>query len=146
MIASVVYDIAKKTNFNWVTDDIRVLLIGGTSLPDTAFAPALSTVAAILAVSGVTELNATNYARQTTTRSETQDDANTRADHAISAAVTWTALGGAANDTIQATLYYKYVAGGDANCIPIALARLTTPLSTNGSNIVQNAGDIMRTA
>lgn len=143
---AVTYNTGKGTGIAFASDDLRILLLGGSSVPAGAYAPTIATVAALLAVSGCTELVATNYARKSTTRTETIDQNNNRAADAVSVDVTWTALGGAANDTIRAIVVYKYVAGGDANCIPICYMDLSSPLTTNGSDVVYTAQDVVRRA
>ena len=144
-MANVVYNLAKKTDINWATADIRVLLLGGASVPAGARDPDLTNIAALLAVPGTSELNATNYARKTTTRTDTADNTNDRGNQAISAAVTWTALGGATNDTIRAAVFYVFNAS-DSAAVPYCYADLTTAVPTNGSDVTINAGDIVRTA
>lgn len=144
-MATTVFNIAKKTDINWATDDIRVLILGGASVPAGCHEPDLATVAAVLAIGGASELSATNYARKATTRTDTADNTNNRANQALSVAVTWTALGGASNDTMRAALFYKEGANDGAR-IPIALCDLTSPLTTNGGDVTLNTGDIMRTA
>ncbi len=144
-MAQVIYNIAKKTDINWATDDIRVLLLGGTSMPAGCVDPDLATVAAVLAVSGAAELSATNYARKTTTRTDTADNVNDRANQAVSAAVVWTALGGASNDTIRGYLFYKYNAS-DSSAIPIVGESFATGVPTNGTDVTLPAQDIIRTS
>lgn len=144
-MAQVVYNIAKKTDINWASDDIRCLLLGGASVPAGAKDPDLATVAAILAVSGTNELSATNYARKTTTRTDTADNTNDRANQAISADIVWTALGGASNDTVRGVLFYKEGAN-DAARIPISYHDYGTPIPTNGGDHSIPAGDIIRTS
>lgn len=139
------FNIAKKMEINWSTDDIRCLVLGGASVPAGCHEPDLTTVAAVLAIGGASELSATNYTRKTTTRTDTSDNTNNRANHALSANVTWTALGGVANDTMRSILYYKEGANDTAR-IPIALCDLTLTLTTNGGDVTLQAGDVMRTA
>jgi hypothetical protein len=144
-MADVVYNLAKKTNIDWATADIRALLLGGASVPAGARDPDLTNVAALLAVSGTTEVNATNYVRKTTTRTDTANNTDNRGDQAISAAITWSAIGGALNDTIRAVVFYVYNAS-DASAVPYSYHDLSTPVPTNGSDFTINAGDIVRTA
>ena len=144
-MAQVVYNLAKKTDINWATADIRVLLLGGASVPAGARDPDLTNITALLAVSGCTELVATNYVRKTSTRTDTANNTDDRGDQAISAAITWTALGGATNDTVRAAVFYVYNVS-DASAIPYCYADLTTAVPTNGSDFTINAGDIVRTA
>ena len=142
-MTQVVYNVGKKSDINWATADIRVLLLGGTSMPAGCLDPDLATVAAVLAVSGAAECNATNYARKTTTRTDTADNTNDRANQALSAAVTWTALGGATNDTVRGYLFYLYNAS-DSSAIPIMAESLAAGIPTNGTNLVMAAQDYIR--
>ncbi len=144
-MSNTAFNIAKKMEINWATADIRILVLGGASVPAGCHEPDLATVAAVLAISGAAELSATNYARKTTTRTDTADNANNRANHALSAAVTWTALGGASNDTMRAILYYVEGASDSAR-IPIALCDLSATLTTNGGDVTLSTQDVMRTA
>lgn len=143
-MTATVYNLGKKTDFNWATADIRALVLGGASVPVGCHDPDLTTVAAVLAVSGAAELTATNYARKTTTRTDTADNANNRANQALSATVTWSSLGGATNDTMRSILYYIEGANDSAR-VPIALCDLATPLTTNGGDVTLQTGNIMQT-
>jgi hypothetical protein len=143
-MTTTVFNVAKKTDYNWATADIRVLVLGGASVPAGCHNPDLATVAAVLGISGANELNATNYTRKTSTRTDTTDNTNDRANQATSATITWAALGGAVNDTMRALLWYIEGAN-DAARIPLCLADLTATLTTNGSGVDLPAGDVMRT-
>lgn len=86
------------------------------------------------------ELVATNYTggyggagRKSTTVTLQTNDTSNRVDIALSN-VTWTALGGATNDTIGGVILVYETGGSDSTSIPIAFFDLTdTP--TNGSDI-----------
>ena len=86
------------------------------------------------------ELVCTNYTgnyggsgRKTATATLQTNDTSNRVDIAI-ANLTWTALGGATNDTIGGAILCYETGGSDATAIPIAFFDLTdTP--TNGSDI-----------
>jgi hypothetical protein len=145
-MAQVIYNNAKRSDINLATADIRCLLLGGASVPAGCLNPDLDTVAAVLAVSGANELNATNYARKTTTRTDTVDDANDRSNVALSASVVWTALGGALNDTVRAVLFYTEGGGSDATRVPVSIHEYVTPIPTNGGDHTIPTGDIIRTA
>lgn len=91
-------------------------------------------------VSGFTtlgEISATSYVRKTlASLAVNQDDPNLRAEFDV-ADVTWTAIGGASNDTIGAFLLIKFVTN-DADSIPIAYidnAGSSFAQATNGSDI-----------
>ncbi len=144
-MALVIYNIANKTDINWATADIRVLLLGGTSVPAGCLDPDLTNVAAILAVSGAAELIATNYARKATTRTDTQDDVNNRANQALSVSVLWENLGGTINGTIRGHLFYVYNAA-DASAIPILAESYAVGVLTDGTDVILPAQDVIRTA
>jgi hypothetical protein len=144
-VALVIYNVANKTNINWATADIRVLLFGGTSVPAGCLDPDLTNVAAILAVSGAAELTATNYARKATTRTDTQDDVNNRANQALSVSVLWENLGGTINGTIRGYLFYVYNAA-DASAIPILAESFAVGVLTDGTDVILPAQDVIRTA
>ena len=143
-MAQIVYNIAKKSDINLATADIRCLLLGGASVPVGCLNPDLATVAAVLAVSGTNEVAATNYARKTTSRTDTVDNTNDRSNTALSAAITWTALGGVLNDTVRAVLFYVE-GGSDAARVPISIHEYASPIATNGGDHTIPTGDIIRT-
>jgi hypothetical protein len=89
-------------------------------------------VAAILA-SGSTECDATNYARKTgLTGTITVDDTNDRVDVDIPDQ-TWTALGGASNNTLTKLIIAYQEAAADANRIP--LTHHDFAVTTDGSDV-----------
>jgi len=139
-----------KTNFVsgsliWTTDDIRVGLLSGASVPAGALNPDLNDVAGLLAVSGVVECAATNYARKTTSsRTATKDVANDRANLTF-ANLTWASLGGAVNETIRALFVYKEGASDAARTL-ISVHEMT-PTPTNGGDFsVNTPNDVLRLA
>jgi hypothetical protein len=130
-MADFTFNILKGTilsTINLASDDIRVMLLGTVLVEGT--------VQDADTISGITidEITtATNYVRKAlASEAVTTDDTNNRG--AFDAAdVTWTALGGAANDTIEAALIYKHVTN-DTDSIPlIHLDLASTP--TNGGDI-----------
>ena len=133
-MASLVYTRAKKNiadgTIDLDTHDIRVALLkvaASTSCDTEADAATIS------AFTTLGELVATNYVRKALAdEAVNEDTANDRAEFDATD-VTWTALGGAANDTIGAALIFKFVTN-DADSIPIAYIDLTdTP--TNGGDV-----------
>jgi len=137
-----------KTDFvsgalNWVSDDIRVGLITGASVPGGALDPDLNDVAGLLAVSGVAECAATNYARKTTSsRSATKDTVNDRVNMDF-ANLTWTSLGGAVNETVRAAFVYKEGASDAARRL-IAVFELTATPTNGGDFTVNTPNDVIR--
>jgi hypothetical protein len=93
----------------------------------------LDTVAAVLASGSTAEANFTNYARKTlagvaATVNDSTDSVKVDCDD-----VTFTAAGGATNNTTTDVLIYEEVAGGDANCIPLVL--LDAVFTTDGNDV-----------
>jgi len=135
-MASMIFDVASdgiaKGSIDWEGDtDIRVMLLSGNGVPDKANA----TVSAVLGESDVSELSATNYARQTmanksitTTGGKTLFDADN---------VDFTDIGGASNDEATGALIYKGTTDpqDDSTNIPIAYIAFTTPRTTNGGTL-----------
>ncbi len=72
--------------------------------------------------------------RLTTTVVTTEQTANNRVV-CIFQDKTWTAIGGASNDTLEAALVLKEVST-DADSFPIAYLEFTSTLVTNGSDIL----------
>lgn len=139
------YRIAKD---GWANLDLRVGLIGnsGGSLPAGAYATTLDTVSDLLAVSGVTECNATNYTRKAlASETNTEDDGNNRTDLELGTAITWIALGGAANDTLRALFFYAEAGSSatDATRDLICVIPITA-LPTNGGDVTLPTGDVIR--
>lgn len=133
-MASFVYTRAKKNiadgTIDLDTHDIRVLLVkvAASTTTDTE-----EDVATISAFTTLGELVATNYVRKALANEAVNEDTvNNRAEFDADD-VTWTALGGAANDTIGAALIFKFVTD-DTLSTPIAYIELTdTP--TNGGDV-----------
>lgn len=121
------------------TNDIRVMLLG-TALVEGTVQDA-DTISAIT----LDEITATNYARKSLTETVTTDDTNNRGVFDATD-VTWTSLGGAVNDTIEAALIFKFVTN-DTDSVPlIHLDLATTP--TNGGDITlqfNSAGILLAT-
>lgn len=127
----------------WDSDDIRVGLLTGASVPAGALDPDLNDVAGLLAVSGATECAATNYARKTTSsRTVTKDTANDRANLDF-ANITWTALGGAVNETVRAAFVYKE-GGSDALRRLISVHELTATPTNGGDFTLNTPNDVIR--
>lgn len=111
--------------------NLRILLLKAVDTDATM--KDVDTITALLATAA-DEADATNYARATAlTTSVTSNDTDDRGDIAISADVTFTALGGASNNTIEAAVLYKFVTN-DGDSIPIAFYDINPGVPTNGSN------------
>lgn len=114
---------------NLATADLRMALLNENSTAGSE--PAAATLSAF---SDLSEIEATNYARKAlANETVTQDDVNNQvvidADNP-----TWTALGGAANDTITAALVYVHTGADSAN-VPLYYIELNSALPTNGSDV-----------
>lgn len=114
------------------TGTLRMLLLKTTAAG--AFDPDLDTVAALLAVGSVAECDFTNYTRKTLASvTRTVDDTNNRV--AFDAAdVTWTAAGGATNNTPAAAVIYLFVTN-DSDSVPLSYH------DTNFGSVATNGGD-----
>lgn len=113
------------------TDDIRIMLVktSYTENPDHTFVddgsandPASH------------EIVATNYVRKAlASETVTVDNTNDRAEF-DAADVTWTALGGATNDTVQGAVVYRHNAADSAAEL-ICFIEFSSPFPTNGSDL-----------
>lgn len=103
---------------------------------DTAVEVAdLNTVTDLIVTSGCTECDFTNYARKNLSRTNwAEDDANDRVQ-AVAAAVTWTAAGGASNNTILGAFFY------DATTDTNDTTRLLISVDWFASGVPTNGGD-----
>lgn len=122
-------------DFREAGDDIRIMLIKVKASTTT------DTEKDKVTISGFTtlgEVAATNYVRKAiANQAVNQDDPNLRAEF-DGDDITFTALGGALNDTIGAILVFKFVTN-DADSIPIAYidnAGSDFSVPTNGGNVV----------
>lgn len=113
------------------TDTLKILLLKSTY----TFDPDQTDVTTLAA----SECDATNYTggfggsgRKTATITSAQDNANNEYHWAI-ADLTWTALGGASNNTLGGAALIKEVTN-DAGSIPIAFFSFT-PFTTNGGDV-----------
>lgn len=115
------------------THDIRVLLVSTATTADTEFEAEF-----LSSFTSLDEVSATNYVRKAVTgEAINQDLTNNRAEFDF-ADVTWTALGGAANDTIQGAVVFRFVTN-DADSPAICFldnAGASFNLTTNGSDVV----------
>ena len=134
-------------SIDWVNDTIKILLLDAATYtydPDHDF---VSTVVA----SGA-EISATNYTgghagagRKTlASKAVNEDDTNNRAT-LTGTIPTWTALGGASNDTVGAAVIFKEGANDGAS-EAIAYYNINPDVPTNGSDFSLSAtGNILIT-
>ena len=134
-MASLVYN-AAKANFltgtiDLDTDDIRILLVKTTYTEDDAHTFVDDGSANDPASH---EIVATNYVRKAlASEAVTVDQTNNRAEF-DAADVTWTALGGATNDTIKGAVVYENNAADTAAAL-ICFIDFPSDLPTNGSDV-----------
>lgn len=125
---------------------LKMLLLKTTAAG--AFSPDIDTVAALLAVGSVAECDFTNYSRKTLASvTSTEDDTNDRAN--IDAAnITWTAAGGALNNTPAAAVIYDATTDtSDSTRILVAYYDTNFgSVATNGGDYTVNITDFLRLA
>lgn len=113
-------------------DDIRVLLV------KVAASTTCDTEVNAQTISGFTtlgEISATNYVRKALASEVVNTDTSNNRAEFDAADVTWTALGGASNDTIGGYVIYKHVTN-DTDSIPILYNEFASSQATNGGDIV----------
>ena len=99
----------------------------------------LNTVNDLLATTGSTECDFTNYVRKNLTRTNAaEDDTNDRVN-LVAAAVTWTAAGGATNNTVLGLFVY------DATTDTNDTTRQLISVDWFASGITTNGGDLTYT-
>ena len=146
-MAQVVYNIAKSRmasgDLDLNTDTLGMLLLKTTAAG--ASNPDVDDIAELLAVSGVAECDFTNYVRKTFTATVTVDNTNDRAN-VDAANITWTAAGGATNNTPVAAVIYEDGAS-DAARFPIGYYDTNFgSVATNGGDFTVNIADFLRIA
>jgi hypothetical protein len=122
--------------------DIRALVIAGASVPGGAQDPDLNFVSELLAVSGVVEAAATNYARQDLAGVALAEDDSGDRTTLTATAPTINSVG--AGETWRAVAYYIEGANDAARTL-IALDTPASTLPTNGGNITLPALSIITT-
>lgn len=136
-MADFVFNIAKGAASEKVRDGATVLgvLLLKTAETDNTLKD-YDDLAALLAAGGGTanvEANATNYARKTgITATLTVDDTNDRVDLDIPDQ-TWTALGGATNNTLVKLIIYYQDAAADSTRVPLTSHDFA--ITTDGSDV-----------
>jgi hypothetical protein len=118
--------------------DVRMALI---KVPGSTTTDTEKDKATLSAFTTLGELVATNYVRKALAAEDVvQDNGNNRAEFMVTTPITWTSLGGGANDTIGAVLVYCHVTN-DADSWPIAYidnAGASFGITTNGSDFSVN--------
>lgn len=130
----------------WTGMDIGVGLLGnmGGSVPAGVHDPDLDTVSGLLAISNVAEVNATNYVRkQASSLSIAEDDINDRVNLDL-ASITWSTLGGGANDTIRCVFFYApYGSGTDSTRDLIGIWDIPATTTNGGDFVVNTPNDVI---
>lgn len=133
------FNIAKGKWAQWITDDptlVTVLLLKANEA-DSVLSD-YDDVAALLAASGNTEADATNYARKTgVTATLSLDDANDEITVSIPDQ-TWTNLGGAVNNTLTKVIIAYQSGTGDAGLVPISHHDFSH--TTDGNDVTAKIG------
>lgn len=147
-MAQTVFNVAKARIANGSLDldtsGLSMLLLKTTAAG--AYNPDLDTVSALLAVGGVAECDFTNYVRKSLgTVTVTEDDTNDRAN-VDAANITWTAAGGATNNTPVAAVIYQDGASDAARYLVGYYDTNFGSTATNGGDFTINISDFLRLA
>jgi hypothetical protein len=114
------------------TDDIRARLCMTNTTCDTE----IDAISNLTSYTTIDASNATGYADvQLDTETVTANDVNNRGDFDTATDIVFAGLGGDASRDYQGILLYKYVAGGDANCIPIAFVDFTADIPATATQV-----------
>ena len=114
------------------TNTIKARLVMTNTTCDTE----IDAIANLTSYTTIDVSDASGYADVSlTTPTITEDDSGDKAYFNAVADIVFAALGGNATRDYQGVLIYKYVAGGDANCLPICFINFT-------SNILKTATQV----
>ena len=114
-----------------------LLKVQGAAADTSAEVADLNTMNDLIVTSGCTECDFTNYARKNLSRTNwAEDDTNDRAQ-AVATALTWTAAGGATNNTILGAAFY------DATTDTNDTTRLLISVDWFASGVPTNGGDFI---
>lgn len=118
---------------------VRLGLLAGSSTPAAIDTEAeiqdLNTVAELDALTGVTESAFTNYARKNLSRTNAAEDDTLNSAVLDCADVTWTAAGGAVNETTYGAFWYDATTDTNDTTRLLCGLILFTPITTNGSDL-----------
>lgn len=124
----------------WDDDASTIIRVGlmkvqGTAADTAVEVADLNTVNDLLVTAGCTECDFTNYARKNLSRTNwAEDDANDRAN-AVAAILTWTAAGGATNNTVLGAFFYDATTDtNDTTRQLISVDWFATGVATNGGD------------
>lgn len=142
-----VAEFAERVVNNDPTNSVFVAVLLQGSVAD-ATAVDFDTLAAVLGDASTTEANATNYTRKILTGTEgvaaTVDDVNDRMDVDVDD-ITWTSLGGAANNTLTDLLFcYDSDSTGGADSAIIPMTQHDFALTTSGGDVTAQVANLFR--
>jgi hypothetical protein len=122
------------------TIKIGLMKVQGAAADTQVEVADLNTVTDLIVTSGCTECDFTNYTRKSLTRTNwAEDDANDRAQ-AVAAAATWTAAGGATNNTIVGAFIYDATTDtNDTTRLLISVDWFASSITTNGGDYTYDA-------
>lgn len=114
---------------------IGLLKVQGAAADTQVEVDDLNTVNDLIVTAGCTECDFTNYARKNLARTNwAEDDTNNRAQ-AVAAILTWTAAGGATNNTILGAFFFdKTVDTNDSTRQLLSVDWFATGVPTNGGD------------
>lgn len=99
----------------------------------------MNTVTDLITTAAATECDATNYARKNLSRTNFAEDDTNNWAQAVAASITWTALGGASNNTIYGVFFYDASTDtNDGTRLLLSVDWLATPVATNGGDWTYN--------
>lgn len=132
-MADFVYNRALGRVAEIVADGATVKLLVLKAAAADATLKDLDTITAVLGNASTTEADFTNYARKTLASLTVTTNDTTDATSVDAADVTFTAAGGASNNTTTDAIIYHDVDGTDANAIP--LVQLDAVFTTDGNDV-----------
>lgn len=114
---------------------VGLLKVQGAAADTAVEVADLNTVNDLIVTSGCTECDFTNYARKNMVRTNwVEDDANDRAQ-ATATLLTWTAAGGAVNNTILGAFFYDATTDtNDTTRLLLSVDWFATGVPTNGGD------------
>lgn len=119
--------------------------VQGAAADTAAEVADLNTVADLITTAGCTEADFTNYVRKVLSRTNAaEDDTNDRVGLDC-ADVTWTAAGGASNNTLYGAFFYDATTDtNDTTRLLISVDWFAATVTTNGGDITYAVTDLYR--
>lgn len=114
------------------SDDIRARLVMTNTTCDTE----IDAIAKVSNYTTIDTCDASGYADvQLDTETVTANDTDNRAEFKTATDIVFSGLGANASRNYQGILLYKYVAGGDANCYPLAFIEFTSAIPKEATQV-----------